>query len=269
VLADAVGQAAVEADEIGTVGELGEELDVAAEIPGDVVSEGDAVDPVEAVAVVARVADDIELRHQTHAPAAGERNGQRRNQAAFDGVIAEMVLVRRPFDVGHQRERGVAAVVAPEVDLQARGDVTKTGSPVVRAGDAVVLAVERVNGEHGLEVDVVREADLHVQVGVRQRRSLRVGAVPGVALARVRGEVHLDLPPAGVDRVGAFGQVGTIGAELAELRGRRAIEKRVRRFVGRRVRRDHGKGQRQQRAVKDDFGLHEQWPEETAPPLSA
>ena len=209
-----------------------EKLHVAREVADDVVSEGDGADELRVIAAAGRVAHNVELRHQTHAPAGGQLHCERRDEAALDATVPKLVLIRWELHVGHQAKRGVAAVVAPEVPLHAHQKIVETA--LLRdAGGGIGGVNVSVRLHDELRIHVVQQANL--EVDGRDVPGADNGAVAGrvVLVVSVGGEVHLDLEMAGVHGVGRLGFVGPVGGHLAHERGRRGVEEVKLRFIRR------------------------------------
>ena len=144
-------------------------------------------------------------------------------------MVADALRRGRPFAVGDQRQGGPAALVAEQVDLEARDGVAEAGQRVRGAGTAG-RAREAVEGrEIHLEVDIVQQAELECRISDHPDPVVRVRC--GHVVEAVDEDIAFVLDVTRVDRVGHVRLGRTIGAEAAHLIDRRRVEQRVHALV--------------------------------------
>jgi hypothetical protein len=126
--------------------------------------------------------------------------------------IADMGARQGPFHIGHQGQGGGSAVIAPEVDLETRLNVARSG-PLLKASSGL----RSFPGNHLAIVDPLQvgsgcQSHLGVDPSDHQFPTGAV-AVGGDRSEGRLGHLELELDMPGVDRIGAFRLVGSVGAQ--------------------------------------------------------
>src|SRR5438552_10639377 len=86
---------------------------------------GNRMDQGRMMAPARIIAQKVQLGHEAHRPASWQTDRERKNDPPLDGVVPQAVLVRRELDKGDRSQRGLTAIVPPEIDLQPRRYITE------------------------------------------------------------------------------------------------------------------------------------------------
>jgi len=145
--------------------------------------------------------------------------------------FAEMIGIRRELDEWQQAKRCRPAVIAPQIDLHPRGEITEPRLGCRRARAMIHLARMQIVIKDKLDIDIVQHADLEVH-GCHIPR-LRADTVRIVL--RVVRKIHFQLEMTRIHCVRAFRFVWAIRRQLAHYLKRGWVEKIVPALVRRRL----------------------------------
>jgi len=114
------------------------------------VADADEVDEVGVSSAVVDVLQFVHLGHQGDDVILGQAQGERRDQAAFNGAIADDRDRRGHLDIGNDGEADGAAVIAEQVDLGPQEDIAE---PCAMRLAGAGCAVEGLLGLQTVELD--------------------------------------------------------------------------------------------------------------------
>src|SRR5438552_7983178 len=130
-----------------------EELDVAGEIPEQVVAEFDAVDELRVVAGFAFIPHGVEPGCESQVKVRRQFHLQRQDKAPFHSAVADALLACGKLHVWRRCERCAPAIIAPEVVFEPEPGLAK---PAPRHPAAVLALVKQiVRLQHALAVELV------------------------------------------------------------------------------------------------------------------
>lgn len=153
---------------------------------------------------------EIQFGHDAEVPAILERDGSGDDEASCPRTFTESG-VSREREVGHERERDFAGIVADEVLFDTEGDITE--SLGIGAVPSLDLPCYGVGIEDHLEIGVLGESSF--QVDLPENPLAMVGGCTS-AVAREIGEACFELEHPFWDGEGRLGGVWAVGGELSD-----------------------------------------------------
>ena len=103
-----------------------EKFAIATEFTDDLAGERYRVHELLVIISAGLIPQKTEAGFHSHSDLGRQLYAERKDRAAFNGSVTETARACRKFHVRKKRERGVAAIVSPEIDFQTRNEIADT-----------------------------------------------------------------------------------------------------------------------------------------------